>query len=52
MFQQVLEILVSIMLIQARECLYEKLNLQIDHLTLNDLNHVMYPIQYEKSSFI
>lgn len=37
---QVLQILVSLMLAQARECLYEKLQLQIENFTIKDTTHV------------
>lgn len=37
---QVLEVLLSLMLAQARECLYEKLQLQMELLTLNDTSHL------------
>lgn len=37
---QVLQILVSLMLAQARECLYEKLQLQIENFPMNDTTHV------------
>lgn len=37
---QVLDFIVSLMLAQARECLFEKLHLQIESLGLRDSNHV------------
>lgn len=37
---QFLEILVSLMLAQARECLYEKLLLQIEMFSISNKNHV------------
>lgn len=37
---QVLQILVSLMLAQARECLYEKLQLQLEHFAMKDDTHV------------
>lgn len=37
---QVLEVLVNLMLAQARECIYEKLQLQMEHLTMDDISHV------------
>lgn len=37
---QVLDFIVSLMLAQARECLFEKLQLQIESLGLRDSNHV------------
>lgn len=37
---QVLQILVSLMLAQARECLYEKLLLQLEHFAMKDDTHV------------
>lgn len=37
---QFLEILVSLMLAQARECLYEKLLLQIETFSISNKNHV------------
>lgn len=37
---QVLQILVSLMLAQARECLYEKLQLQIETMTMKDTTHI------------
>lgn len=37
---QVLDVLVSLMLSQARECLFEKLQLQIESLGLKDSSHV------------
>lgn len=37
---QVLDVLVLLMLAQARECLYEKLQLQMEHLTMDDVSHV------------
>lgn len=37
---QVLQILVALMLAQARECLYEKLQLQLDHFSMKDVSHV------------
>lgn len=39
---QVLEVLVSLMLAQARECIYEKLKLQMEHLTIEDYSHVSF----------
>lgn len=35
-----LEVLVALMLAQARECLYEKLLLQIESFSINDTHHV------------
>lgn len=37
---QVLEVLVNLMLAQARECLFEKLLLQMESLSLKDNQHV------------
>lgn len=37
---QVLDVLVSLMLSQARECLFEKLQLQIEALALTESSHV------------
>lgn len=37
---QFLEILVALMLAQARECLYEKLLLQIESFSISNKNHV------------
>ena len=37
---QVLEVLVALMLAQARECLFEKLKLQIDEMTITESWHV------------
>uniref|UniRef100_T1GXM1 Uncharacterized protein n=1 Tax=Megaselia scalaris TaxID=36166 RepID=T1GXM1_MEGSC len=37
---QVLDFIVSLMLAQARECLFEKLQLQIESLDLCDSNHL------------
>lgn len=38
---QVLDVLVCLMLAQARECLFEKLQLQIESLSLRDSRHVI-----------
>lgn len=37
---QVLEVLVALMLAQARECLFEKLLLQMENMSLKDPSHV------------
>lgn len=43
---QFLEILVALMLAQARECLYEKLLLQIESFSISNKNHVSESIVY------